>query len=182
MTLSAMLCAIGIIIPMFSPLKVIIEPASFTLASHVAIMIAMFISPQAGIAVTLGTTLGFFLGGFPPVVVLRALSQIIFITIGAIILKKKPETMKNLGTMILFCISIGVIHAVAEVLVSMPFYFANGFTDAAVSGFLYSVFILVGIGTLIHSCVDFTISVVIYKFLVKSPSIKSIASVQELAY
>lgn len=182
MTLSAMLCAIGIIIPMFSPIKIMIEPASFTLASHVAIMIAMFISPQAGIAVTLGTTLGFFLGGFPPVVVLRALSQIIFITIGALMLKKKPEIMKNFGSMVIFCLGIGIIHATAEVLVSLPFYFANGITATATSGFLYSVFVLVGIGTLIHSCVDFTISVVLWKFLVKSPDIKKVASIKELAY
>ena len=61
LALTGMLIAIGIIIPTFSPIKVIIEPASFTLASHVAIFIAMFISPQqVAVAVSLGTTLGFF--------------------------------------------------------------------------------------------------------------------------
>lgn len=64
LALTGMLIAIGIVIPMFSPIKVVIEPASFTLASHVAVFIAMFISPSMAVAVSLGTTLGFFLGGF----------------------------------------------------------------------------------------------------------------------
>ena len=42
--MAGLLCAVGIIIPMFSPLKIVIPPASFTVASHVAVFIAMFIS------------------------------------------------------------------------------------------------------------------------------------------
>ena len=63
MIISALLCAMGII-PIFSPIKIIFEPASFTLASHVAIFIAMFISLRTALFVTIGTTLGFFLGDF----------------------------------------------------------------------------------------------------------------------
>ena len=83
LALAGMLIAIGIVIPMFSPIKIIIEPASFTLASHVPVFIAMFISPMMAAAVALGTTLGFLLGGFPLTVVLRALTHVIFATIGA---------------------------------------------------------------------------------------------------
>lgn len=35
MVLSALLIAVGILIPIISPIKVILEPMSFTLASHV---------------------------------------------------------------------------------------------------------------------------------------------------
>ena len=78
LALTGMLIAVGIVIPLFSPVKIILEPASFTLASHVAIFIAMFISPAMAVAVSLGTTLGFFLAGFPLTVVLRALTHVIF--------------------------------------------------------------------------------------------------------
>ncbi|NLJ30821.1 MAG: hypothetical protein GX424_04340, partial [Clostridiales bacterium] len=44
MIIAALLIAIAIIIPMFFP-KIIVGPASFTLASHVPVMIALFISP-----------------------------------------------------------------------------------------------------------------------------------------
>lgn len=173
MALSAMLMAVAILIPMFSPLKVIIEPASFTLASHVAIMIAMFISPTVAITVELGATIGFFLGGFPLVVVMRALSQVIFVVIGAIMLQKKPEIMKNFSSLILFALFIGVIHAVAEVIVSTIFY---GITTT----FMYNVMVLVGVGTLVHSCVDFAIAVAVWKVIVKSPSIAKISVVREI--
>lgn len=178
MTLSAMLMAVAILIPMFSPVKVIIEPASFTLASHVAIMIAMFISPAVAVAVELGASIGFFMAGFPIVVVLRALAQIVFVVIGSLWLKQKPELMKKTISMIGFAILIGVIHAVCEVAVSMPFYFAGTLT----STILYNVFVLVGIGTLVHSCVDFAIAVLVWKALVKSRSIAAVSCVKEIEF
>ena len=180
MSLSAMLMAVAILIPMYSPLKVMIEPASFTLASHVAIMIAMFISPSVAISVELGATIGFFLGGFPLVVVMRAFSQIIFVVIGAIVLKKKPEIMNNLASLIVFALVMGVIHAVSEVIVSLPFYFANGITSEATSTLFYNVFVLVGIGTLIHSCVDFVIASAVFKVLVKDRNIAKVSVVKSI--
>ena len=62
--MAALLCAIGIMIPMISPIKIVLEPASFTLASHVAIFIAMFISTKVALLVTVGTTIGFFIRRF----------------------------------------------------------------------------------------------------------------------
>ena len=48
--LASLLIAVGTVIPMLMP-KIIIGPMSFTLASHVAVMIAIFISPAVAIAV-----------------------------------------------------------------------------------------------------------------------------------
>lgn len=70
---TAILVAFGILIPMVMPVKVVIGPASFTLASHVPVFMAMFISPQVAVLVALGTSLGFLLAGFPIVIVLRLL-------------------------------------------------------------------------------------------------------------
>ena len=49
MTLTALLTAIAIFIPIAMPLKLVIPPASYTLGSHVAIFIAMFINPWMAI-------------------------------------------------------------------------------------------------------------------------------------
>ena len=87
MVIAALLCAIGIVIPKKKK-KIVLEPASFTLASHVPIFIALFISPLVALSVSIGTTIGFLLAGFPIVVVLRALSHVLFAMIGAFILKK----------------------------------------------------------------------------------------------
>ena len=90
LALAGVLCAIGIIIPIFSPVKIRLDPMSFTLASHVAIFLAMFISPAVGVAVSVGTTLGFLVGGFTMPVVLRALTHVVWVALGAYYLQKPP--------------------------------------------------------------------------------------------
>lgn len=154
---AGLLSAIGIMIPMFAP-KIIIEPASFTLASHVAIFIAMFISPEIAISVALISSFGFFIAGFPLVVVLRALSHLIFATTGAIILKRHNNILLSAKTMIPFALFLAVIHAVSEVTVASLYYFGTGSSKST-----YFIFGLVGLGTIIHSMVDFTIAVLVWK-------------------
>lgn len=88
LTISALLIGLGILIPMVMP-KIVIGPASFTLASHVPVFIAMFFSPVA-LAVVLGTTFGFFIST-TPIIALRAFSHLIFALIGASYLQKHPE-------------------------------------------------------------------------------------------
>ena len=176
MTITALLCAIGIIIPLFSPLKIILEPASFTLASHVPIFIAMFISPVTAVIVALGTTMGFFFGGFPLVVVLRAATHLVFSFCGALVLKKKVHILEFTGQAFIFSFLIGVLHAIGEMLVVMPFYFGNSMSQAYYAkGFIVSIVLLVGVGTIIHSMVDFAISMVVWRPLrkvIKVPGVK----------
>lgn len=164
LTISALLIGLGILIPMVMP-KIVIGPASFTLASHVPVFIAMFFSPLVAIAVVLGTTFGFFIST-TPIIALRAFSHLIFAVIGAKYLQKHPElvlkngkfTLAN-GRFQIFNLIIGIIHAVAEMLVVSAFYFMGNMPNTFYSqGYLYTVFILMGIGGLVHSLVDFNIA------------------------
>ena len=167
LVLAGVLCAIGIIIPMFSPIKIRIDPMSFTLASHVAVFLAMFMSPAVGAAVALGTTLGFFLGGFSLPIVLRALSHIIFVALGAIYLQRHPELLdfrqatSNRGLRLL---SLGcwtsVVHAVCEALIVIPFYAAMAMP---MQEMLRLIVLLVGVGSFVHSMIDYAISLLIWK-------------------
>lgn len=160
MMISALLCAVGIIIPMFSPIKIVIEPASFTLASHVAIMIAMFISPTVAATVAVGTTLGFFLGGFPIVVVARAASHIVFATIGALMIQKNEDYLNNTKKFSFLVLLCSLIHAISEVIVVIPFYVGGDATNL-----FYLIFVLVGVGSVIHSIIDFTISKAVWQVI-----------------
>ena len=163
MTIAALLCAVGIVIPMTFP-KIWVGPASFTLASHVPVFLAMFISPGVAAAVALGTTLGFFLSGLPLVITLRALSHIVFVLIGAMMLKKRPAVMTFSARSFLFGLFLGVIHAACEVVVVTVFFFGGQLSSATYSsGYVVSVLLLVGLGGLIHSMVDFSISVAAWK-------------------
>jgi niacin transporter len=175
MVIAALLSAIGISIPLFSPFKLIIEPvASYTLASHVPVIIAMFISPMAAAFVSIIVSLGFL--SYGPAVVLRALSHIIFATLGAYILKKNKNTLLSLKTMIPFALLISVVHALAEVAVSSIF-----FTGSTLNTFLFNVLLLVGLGTTIHSLVDFSIAILIWKPLQHVVSIPANAKVRTSA-
>jgi len=158
-TIAGLLSAIGIMIPMIAP-KIIIPPASFTLASHVAIFIAMFISPPVAIAVAVLTTFGFFIAGFLPIVVLRASTHLIFATLGAFILKKNRNLLLSTKNVVIFSFLISVVHAVAEVVAVTLFNMNSDVTYS--NGYFISVIVLVGLGTLIHSSIDFTIAVFVW--------------------
>ncbi len=172
MTIGALLSAIAILIPMFAP-KFILEPASFTLASHVPIFIAMFISPYIAVAVAIISAIGFLLAGiFPIVVVLRALSHIVFAVVGSIMLKKNKNLLSTTGGFVVFGLLMAVIHAVCEVTVVTFFYWGNNMTSGYYDkGYLFSVILLVGVGTIIHSMIDFTIAFAVWKPLQKVVSI-----------
>lgn len=162
MTIAALLCAVGIIIPMIMP-RISMEPASFTLASHVPVFIAMFISPIVSTFVALLTTFGFLISGTPIVIVLRALTHVVFALTGALILKKNNDILLSLRSSVLFCFFISLVHAVAEVIVVTIFYWGGTLANYEEKGYLISVIGLVGIGTLIHSMIDFAIAVYVWK-------------------
>ncbi|MGX8700399.1 hypothetical protein [Caproiciproducens sp.] len=171
MVIAALLCAIGIIIPMFAP-KIILEPASFTLASHVPIFIALFISPPVAAAVSVGTAFGFFFAGFPIVVVLRAFSHLFFALTGAFLLKRKEDMLASVGTATMFGLLLALIHAVSEVTVVTLFYFGNNMPkNYYANGYFMSVILLVGVGTIVHSMIDFGIALFVWKPLSRVISI-----------
>ncbi|MBV7391122.1 hypothetical protein KUA55_10555 [Enterococcus sp. ALS3] len=164
LTISSLLIGLGVLIPMVMP-KVMIPPASFTLASHVPVFIAMFFAPWVAVAVSLGTAFGFFIST-SPIIALRALSHVVFAYLGAKYLQKHPEiVLKNgkftfaNGRFQLFNLVIGIIHSVCELAVVSAFYFMGNMPDTYYSqGYIYTIFILMGVGGLIHSLVDFNIA------------------------
>ncbi|MCL2089046.1 MAG: hypothetical protein FWH14_06150 [Oscillospiraceae bacterium] len=168
LNIAGLLIAIGIAIPMFLPFpfKIVWEPASYTLASHVPIFIAMFISPAMAAAVASGTTLGFFLGGYPPVIVLRAATHIVFAVMGAIYFKKVLKTKKSDIALRVFSFCIAALHAISEVVVVSIFYWGGKMNEGYYSsGYLRAVILLVGLGTVIHSMVDFELANIVRQAL-----------------
>lgn len=175
LVLAGVLCAIGLVVPMVMP-KVIIGPMSFTLGAHVAIFLAMFISPKVAAAVCLGTTMGFFVTT-PLIIAARAATHIIFSLVGALIIKRYPNIMESFVAGIGLNLGLAVLHALGEVLVVAPFFFSGHmFTPEQLSnGFVMSVIVLVGAGTVLHSVMDCSISVLLWKFVRAAvPSIKLI--------
>lgn len=175
MTVSALLIAIGIMIPVFSPAKIVLPPASFTLASHVPVFMAMFISPWAAFAVSLGTTFGFFLGSFPLVIVMRAATHFVFACTGSLWLTYRPQTIKKPVQTQVFSFVLALVHAGLEVLIVSLFYVGGNMPQNYYnSGFLTSVFLLVGLGTVVHSMADFLITLVLLSGLKRQKQVAEI--------
>ena len=98
----------------------------------------------------------------------KNLSTVLWINlIGAVILQKHPEILINKegkftllnGKLQLFNVGIGVIHSAAELVVVSVFYTMGNLPGTYyTAGFMYSIFLLMGVGGLIHSLVDFSIA------------------------
>lgn len=164
LTISALLICMGVIIPIIMP-KIMILSASFTLASHVPVFIAMFFSPGITLAVALGTAFGFFLST-PVIIALRALSHLFFAIIGAWYLQKNSYIVLQNGHFTLvnwrfqaFNFLIGLIHTITEILVVSVFFVDSNLSKMYyLDGYFYTVFTLMGLGGLIHSLIDYNIA------------------------
>lgn len=176
LTISALLIAMGVIIPMVMP-KIVIGPASFTLASHVPLFIAMFFSPSVAIAVALGTAFGFFINGLPFIIGLRALSHLVFAVIGSLYLQKHPEVILSGKKFQLYNFMIGLIHSALELVVVAIFLFGG---QMQVEGnVFYFLFVLVGLGGLVHSMVDYNIAFFVVRSLSRGFDIPVIHKAKE---
>lgn len=150
-TIAALLTALALAIPLFMPIKLVLEPIfSATFASHVPGILSMFIGPFAVIGTAVGSALGFMQLG--PWVALRALSHMIFGLCGYKMLSKKW----NVWLVLVFT---GFLHAAAEMIVGL---ISIPFIAAPAGGFLKYIIITIGCGSFIHHCIDFAISLIIF--------------------
>ena len=178
LAVAALLCAVGIMIPMVMPIKVYIPPMSFTLASHVAIFLAMCISPVIALAVSIGTTIGFVFSGLPVDVWLRALSHVVWAVGGAMWLKKFPNTFYHKVSNAMFCLALAVIHGFLELCVVFGLYLGGlaGMPEKFSDGGFVAIVLLVGLGTVVHSCVDYAVSYLVWLPIRKFPGLAAIST------
>ena len=101
--------------------------------------------------VVIGSTLGFFVAGFPLVIVMRAASHIFFALLGAWYLKNHMEVLSNAFSFVTFNFVCAIIHAIGEVVACLLFYTTTTLPNIDL---MYVVFVLVGGGTIVHSMVD----------------------------
>ncbi|MCL2169900.1 MAG: hypothetical protein FWB74_07740 [Defluviitaleaceae bacterium] len=170
LTITGLLVAIGILIPLYSPLRIVIPPAAtYTLGSHAAIFVAMFISPKIAIAVTIGTAIGFFMA-FPLVVGLRAASHLIFAILGSIYIARADKSTLHGTKLRIFSVTMALIHAAAEAVTVLLFFFGTSF-PAGQS--VWWVLGFIGAGTIVHSLVDFELANIVRQALQKSKLLKT---------
>ena len=124
----------------------------------------MMISPGTAAAVAVGTTIGFFFSA-TPVIALRAASHLVFALAGAFYLQKRPATLTSPVGVHTFSFLICILHSLCELVVVAFFYFGGGMAESYYQqGFLH-VLLVLGIGSVIHSIVDYEIALVVFKAL-----------------
>jgi len=147
----ALLTAISLLIPLaFSgTLQIVIPPFSATLGSHVAVMLAMFVSPIVAAIVGLGSAYGFLIT-LGPAVAARASVHIVFAVLGALLYRRGVKPWQ------VFVVTAPV-HALGEALAVIPFGFS-----------LQAAIVVVGVGTLLHHVVDAAIALALFTSLRRS--------------
>ena len=89
-----------------------------------------------------------------------------FAFIGAAYLKRNPDAhhaVRFISTVFNFIIAL--LHAAAEMIIVTPFFMSGALFTAEqlANGFVASVVLLVGLGTVIHSMLDYSISILVWK-------------------
>lgn len=144
--------------------KIMIPPASFTLASHVPLFIAMFLHQELQwLLRQVRHLVSFNNAGYHRIA--SIVTSCVCVDWGLVLAKASEYRFKN-GQFTFanwrfqgFNFVIGVIHSLAEMLVVSIFYFIGNMPETYYSqGYFYTVFILMGIGGLIHSLVDYNIA------------------------
>lgn len=85
--------------------------------------------------------------------------------LGAWLLKKKPGLADSASGLLLLNLVLAFVHAVCEVIVVTPFFFAGNMfsVQQLAGGYVMSVLGLVGGGTMLHSLIDFSIAAVLWR-------------------
>jgi len=162
MMVTALLIGLAIIIPVIS-FRIDLPPFSATVASHVPIIIAMFISPFSALFVAAGSALGFFFRGVPMVIVARAATHVIFAAAGAYMVRKRFNVVLT-GALTM------LIHALAEAVVVIPFLSPE-------QNIIYFAFYVTGVGTALHHVLDYIIAFGVLSALSASKAIPKMPKV-----
>jgi niacin transporter len=81
---------------------------------------------------------------------------------GSLYLHKISKERLSAARLRLFSLCVASIHALGELIIVSLFYFGGNISPAHLEqGFITSVLLLVGLGTVIHSMVDFEIARVV---------------------
>ena len=154
--IGALLTALTVIIPTAfkTPFtSFVFLPFTATLAAHVPLIIAMFINPFVALLVAILSPVGFLLSASPTPVLARASMHIVFIAVGAFMVKKRV----NIGLVV---IATTLIHGVCEYLVVLPFI-----------GYMYAgpQALVTLCGTMAHHLIDTFIAVLVILALKRTP-------------
>lgn len=167
--IAALLTSMSILIPNIFP-SIPLGPFTATFASHLPVVVSMFVSPTVALITSIGSVLGFTVKFISmPWVIARAAMHIPFAILGAYMIKKNRN--------VAFTIFLTMLaHSVLEVVAVLPFLNIMPQTPKTleIAGMAVSLtwVMVILIGTMIHHLIDFAIAMLVVPFLRKSGYLK----------
>ena len=163
---TGVLIALAIIIPLTMPIKFVAGPFSYTLASHVPIVLAMFVSPISALAVCIGSVIGFIVGIPNPEIWLRAATHIVWAFFGSFVVRNIFTDEGGMGAkwtkFSLWALVINFVHGLLEFLAVYLVFFKQGYSIKGQEVALGSLYVGLGLLGGLHGFVDFVLGALIY--------------------
>jgi len=158
-TISAVLTALTLVYIVFMP-TIDLGVWSFTPFSHAFLFIACFISPYTAVMTYLSVLGGFIIKTGNYLIWLRAASHLFFVVF--LVIYIKFFKLKSKKHIIIAAAVTAALHAVFEIL-AVLFGLVLGFGDIKLYGTVYYILLVVGLGTIGHSLLDYFAAFFLYK-------------------
>lgn len=162
--ISSIVIGMSILIPFYTPFKLVIPPASYILFSYVPVFLALYYSRRLALSAVFCMSIALYSTHYPLSIVAECLSHLLLAIIGSTYIKNHADILSSVRSYIPFCIRMACLVALGEMGVSMfIFFIKHDITPNTV----FVALILVGGVALVHSFIDGMIGYILYKVINK---------------
>lgn len=158
--ISSIVIGMSILIPFYTPFKLVIPPASYILFSYVPVFLALYYSRRLALCAVFSMSIALYSTHFPLSIVAECLSHLLLAIIGSTYIKNHADILSSVRSYIPFCIRMSCLVALGEMGVSMFIFFIK---HDITPNTIFVAFILVGGVALVHSSIDGMIGYILYK-------------------
>ena len=117
--ISSIVIGMSILIPFYTPFKLIIPPASYILFSYIPVFLALYYSRRLALSAVLCMSIALYSTHFPLSIVAECLSHLLLAIIGSTCIKNHASILNSIRSYIPFCMRMACLVALGEMGVSM---------------------------------------------------------------
>ena len=160
--ISSIVIGMSILIPFYTPFKLVIPPASYILFSYVPVFLALYYSRRLALSSVLCMSIALYSTHYPLSIVAECLSHLLLAIIGSTYIKNYADTLNSVRSYLPFCIRMACLVALGEMGVSMLIFFIK---HDITPNTIFVALILVGGVALVHSFIDGIIGYILHKVI-----------------
>lgn len=162
--ISSIVIGMSILIPFYTPFKLVIPPASYILFSYIPVFLALYYSRSLALCAVLCMSIALYGTHFPLSIVAECLSHLLLAIVGSLYIRNHADILNSVRSYIPFCIRMACLLALGEMSVSMLIFFIK---HNITPNTIFVALILVGGVALVHSFIDGMTGYILYKVINK---------------